>query len=162
MAYDYCPSCATALEDRAVEGADRRACPSCDFIHYDNPLPVVAAIIERGDDVVLVRNVGWPETWYGLVSGFLEKGESPEEGILREIEEELGVRGELVSLVGAYGFERMNQVIIAYHVRIPEDAQLVLNDELEDSKLVPITKLKPWPFGTRAAVRDWLAAYRDA
>lgn len=162
MAYDYCPSCATALEDRAVEGVDRRACPSCDFIHYDNPLPVVAAIIERGDDVVLVRNVGWPETWYGLVSGFLEKGESPEEGILREIEEELGVRGELVSLVGAYGFERMNQVIIAYHVRIPEDAQLVLNDELEDSKLVPITKLEPWPFGTGAAVRDWLAAYRDA
>lgn len=162
MAYDYCPSCATALEDRAVEGVDRRACPSCDFIHYDNPLPVVAAIIERGDDVVLVRNVGWPETWYGLVSGFLEKGESPEEGILREIEEELGVRGELVSLVGAYGFARMNQVIIAYHVRIPEDAQLVLNDELEDSKLVPITKLKPWPFGTGAAVRDWLAAYRNA
>jgi NADH pyrophosphatase NudC (nudix superfamily) len=62
MTYDYCPSCATALEEREVENITRRVCPACDFIHYDNPLPVVAAIVERGEDVVLVRNVGWPET----------------------------------------------------------------------------------------------------
>jgi NAD+ diphosphatase len=91
----------------------------------------------------------------------LEKGESPEEGILREIEEELGVKAEPVSLVGAYGFARMNQVIIAYHVRIPEDAELTLSEELADSKLVPTAKLVPWSFGTGDAVRDWLAAYRD-
>ena len=161
MTYNYCPSCATALEEREVENITRRVCPACDFIHYDNPLPVVAAIVERGEDVVLVRNVGWPETWYGLVTGFLEKGESPEEGILREIEEELGVKAEPVSLVGAYGFSRMNQVIIAYHVRIPEDAELTLSEELADSKLVPTAKLVPWSFGTGDAVRDWLAAYRD-
>lgn len=162
VSYDYCPACATALEDREIEGNSRRACPACDFIHYDNPLPVIAAIVERGEEVVLVRNVGWPDTWYGLVSGFLEKEESPEEGIVREIEEELGVKAEVVSLVGAYGFAQMNQVIIAYHTRIAEDAELVLGDELADSKLVATAKLKPWPFGTGAAVRDWLAAYRDA
>lgn len=156
--FTFCPVCATELEEREVDGGTRLQCPSCGYIHYDNPTPVVAAIVERGEDVVLVRNVGWPESWYGLVTGFLEKAETPEAGILREIEEELGIAdAELVGLVGLYPFEMMNQLIIAYHVRVPEDAEITIDPvELADYKLVPTAKLKPWPFGTGEAVRVWL------
>lgn len=151
----HCLSCGTALAQKTIE-RERLACPSCGWIHYDNPTPVVAAIVEQGSDVLLVAQHGWPESWLGLVTGFLERGETPEAAVLRELEEELGMKGEIVSLVGAYTFEQKNELIVAYHVRVGE-GEPRLGAELRAFKRVPIAKLKPWPFGTGHAVRDWLA-----
>jgi hypothetical protein len=50
----------------------------------------------------------------------------------------------------------MNQLIIAYHVCA--GGVIHLGEELRSYKLVPRRALKPWPFGTGLAVRDWLAA----
>jgi NAD+ diphosphatase len=133
----------------------RLACPSCGWIHYDNPTPVVAAIVQQGDEVILVAQHGWPESWFGLVTGFLERHETPEAGVLRELDEELGLRGTVESLVGAYSFEQKNELIVAYHVKA--EGEVRLGAELRAIKRVPIAKLKPWPFGTGLAVKDWLA-----
>ncbi|MFL5318121.1 MAG: NUDIX hydrolase [Myxococcaceae bacterium] len=154
----FCPQCGGRLAPRKTDDRERLACTACSYVHYDNPTPVVAAIVEMGDSVVLVRNKGWPEKWLGLVTGFLERGESPDAAVLREVKEELGLDAQLVSLIGAYGFAEMNQVIIAYHLRA--SGEIVLGDELESHKLVRVEKLQPWPFGTGKAVADWLAARR--
>ena len=157
MAFLYCPRCAVQLTQTEIDGVVRTHCPKpeCGFVHYDNPTPVVAAIVQRADDVILVRSHGWPEDWFGLVTGFLEKSEDPADGILREVEEELGLLGNLGQLVGVYPFKRMNQVIIAYHVTVA--GEVTLGDELAAYKVVPIAKLKPWSMGTGKAVSDWLA-----
>ena len=155
--WNHCPLCGEPLEKfEDIEGTTRQRCTAadCEFIHYDNPTPVVAAIVEYGDDVILARNVGWPDDWFGLVTGFLEKGETPEAGLLREIREELEVEADIVEFVGHYPFEKMNQLIIAYHVTI--DDEPTAGPELAAIKRVPIDKLKPWPMGTGHAVRDWL------
>jgi len=153
--FDHCPRCATALEDIIdAEGRDRRACPSCRFVHYDNPTPVLAAIVEHDGCVVLVRNKGWPESWFGLVTGFLEKNEEADEGVLREVKEELGLDAELVEFVGIYSFHRMNQVLLAWHVRAT--GEISIGDELAAYKRVPIDAVKPWPMGTGKALADWL------
>lgn len=132
-------------------------CPdeSCGFVFYDNPLPVVAALLEHDGHVLLVRNKGWPAGWFGLVSGFLERGESPEEGILREVKEEVGLDAEIVGLIGVYDFAQRNEIIIAYHLR--GSGTVAIGDEIEAVKPVPVEKLRPWPFGTGRAVTDWLA-----
>lgn len=165
----FCPRCAAVLEKRAIDGRERKACPAegCGYVFWNNPVPVVAAIVEwrpRPEDaeeevrVVLVRNKGWPATWFGLVSGFLEKGETPAQGVLREVKEELDLDAEVVGFVGPYAFFQMNQLILVYHVRACGD--VALGDELADVKYVPPDKLRPWPMGTGEAVRDWLAARR--
>lgn len=154
--FSYCPMCAAALADREIEGEARRACPECSYVNYNNPTPVVAAIVQYGDDVVLVQNKGWPGSWFGLVSGFLEACEDPAVGVLREVEEELGLKGDSATLVGAYNFPQMNQVVIAYHVIATGD--VVVGDELEAIKKVPFAKLRPWPGATGEAVADWLAS----
>src|SRR4051795_10072887 len=103
----FCPSCAAPLRPKKVEGRVRLACGSegCEYVFYDNPTPVVAALVEHGGTVLLVRNKEWPEKGYGLVTGFLEKDESPEDGVLREVREELGLRGEVISLPARRGVE---------------------------------------------------------
>jgi NAD+ diphosphatase len=154
--FRFCPRCATQLVDRAAGGRSRKTCPAegCGFVHWNNPTPVVAAILEHEGAVLLARGKGWPEKMFALVTGFLEAGETPETGVLREVSEETGLDGEIVAFVGAYPFEMRNELLIVFHVRAT--GTITLSDELEETKRVPKERLKPWPFGTGPAVRDWL------
>ena len=156
--YRYCPRCRTELATALRGGQTRLACPQCGFVQWGNPVPVVAAVVEREGRVVLVHSIGRPPTWYGLVAGFLERGEHPEAAVLREVAEELGLEGRLASTIGIYPFERLNQVIIAYHVIVADAPITLAADELDDYKQVPLEKLRPWPQGTGPALRAWLAA----
>ena len=154
----YCPICATPLSKQQVNGENRRACTnaSCDYVEWNNPTPVVAAIAQAGDSVVLVQAIGWPKEWFGLVTGFHESGETAEEGVVREVKEELGLGCRVESLVGVYSFFQMNQVIIAYHVLLDKGDITLDARELVDYKKIPIEELQPWPSRTGKAVQDWL------
>ncbi len=157
-AYRYCPSCRTELVTVERGGKPRLVCPSCDFVHWRNPVPVVAAVVERDGHVILVHSIGRPPTWFGLVAGFLEQSEHPEQGVLREVDEELGIEARLNGLIGIYPFERLNQLIFAYHVVGGPGAITLDATELDAYREVPFAKLKPWRQGTGPALRDWLAA----
>ena len=151
----YCPACTAPLSEQQIAGEGRRTCSKqCGFVLYDNPTPVVAAVVEHDGKVILARNRTWPVPFYGLITGFLERGEAPEQGALREVNEELGLVGDTTSLIGVYAFTQMNQVIIAYHVQAR--GQIRLGEELVDYKSVPLDECKVWPGGTGFALRDWL------
>ncbi len=152
----YCPRCASPLEERSIDARTRRVCPdgACGFIFWDNPLPVVAGLVERDGLVVLARNHAWPEKMFGLVTGFMERDETPEEGVAREVREELGLATLSAELIGIYPFQRKNEIILAYHV--VAEGEIVLNEELAEFRLIPPEKLRPWDFGTGLAIGDWL------
>ena len=155
--YRFCPQCGSGLVARDTGGVSRPACPveACGFVVWDNPVPVIAAIVETAGRIVLARNVAWPEKVFGLVTGYLERDEAPEAAVAREVGEELGLRATSVRLVGLYPFAEKNQLIIAYHVIA--DGRIDLNEELAEVRLIDPDKLKAWDFGTGPAVRDWLA-----
>ena len=68
---------------------------TCGYVHWNNPLPVVAAIVEYEGKILLARNAAWPEGMFALITGFLENGETPEEGIAREVLEETSLQAEI-------------------------------------------------------------------
>ena len=157
----FCTNCATALAPISLEedgGAKTRLrCPACGWTHWGNPTPVLAAVIElvdRDGHLLLARNAAWPGKFFGLITGFMEAGESPKEGIAREVFEETALTAESVSLIGAYEFLRMNQVIIAYHVAAR--GEIRLSPELIDYRTIAPEKVKCWPAGTGHALADWL------
>ena len=158
----FCPICTTELVTADIDGVQRLICPSdeCEYVYWDNPTPVVAGIVECDGSVVLVRNVGWPEKMFGLITGYLEKNETPEECILREVREELGMSAQICEFVGYYPFFELNQLLLVYHLTAEGD--IVLGNELEAHRLISINKLKPWPFGTGIAVKEWLGARKGA
>ena len=158
--YKFCPVCTEPLESKTVGGAKRKQCTDkeCVFVFWNNPTPVLAAITDRRDEVILIQAIGWPKHWYSLVPGFHEAGETAEEGVLREVKEELGLNGTVQSLVGVYSFFEMNQVIIAYDVLIDEGDIALDPNELVDYKIIKTQELKTWPSGTGQAAKDWLAS----
>jgi len=115
----------------------------------------VAALVEYQGEIVLARNKAWPEGMFGLVTGFLEKGETPEQAVVREVKEELGLNAAGIDFIGVYAFEQMNQLIVAYHV-VAGMGAMTLGEELAEVKVLPPDQVKPWDFGTGQAVRDWL------
>jgi len=151
----FCLRCGHALASHHDGERERLRCVDCGWIFYDNPTPVVAALVEHEGHVILARNQGWPDGMYGLVTGFLEARETPEVGVLRELKEELDLDGEIVSQLGVYTFAQRNELIVAFHVRAT--GTITVAPELAGIKRVLPEKLRPWPFGTGLAVSDWLA-----
>ena len=155
-AWHFCPLCAAPLARGGVGGRERGACTSCGWVHWDNPTPVVAAVVEYEGRVLLARNRAWPEKMFALVTGFLERGETPAEAVLREVKEETDLDADAAHLIGVYDFVRMNQVIIAYHV--PARGTVRLSEELADYRLIEPGRLRPWSQGTGQALADWMRA----
>lgn len=152
----YCPYCGGVINSQKTP--IRCAQSSCDFAFWNNPEPIVAAIVEIDESVVLVRDRRWPPKMFGLVTGHLDPGEDPHTAILREVQEELGLESQTQQLVGVYGFPDHNQIIIAFH--ITTNGIISCGEEIDQYKVIPIEKLKPWRIGTGLAVRDWLASRR--
>ena len=156
--FKFCPQCATPLAMRSeLEDSGEKVrlrCPACDFTHWNNPTPVLAAIVEYHGQVLLARNAAWEARMYALITGFMEADETPEDGIAREIKEETNLDTHALKLVGVYDFQRMNQVIIAYHAVCTGDVRL--SPELVDYRLYDLDQLKCWPAGTGYALADWL------
>ncbi len=157
----FCPQCATALAPiAAAEDAGdkiRMRCPACGWTHWNNPTPVLAAIVQCADRdgrLLLARNAAWTQRMFALITGFMEAGESPEDGIRREVMEETALAVEHVELVGVHDFQRMNQLIVTYHVQARGEVRL--SPELAEYKMFAPHEVRCWRAGTGLALAQWL------
>lgn len=156
--YNFCPCCAAPLQllSQVEDGGpkERLRCAGCGWTHWNNPTPVLAAVIQYRDRILLARNAAWTNKMYALITGFMEAGETPLEGVAREIKEETNLDARELHLIGVYDFQRMNQVIIAYHA--VAEGEVRLSPELVDYRLFEYEKVRCWPAGTGRALADWL------
>ena len=156
----YCPECSSELQHRIIDNVERLVCISlqCGFIHWNNPIPVVAGLIQYGDKYVLARNAKWPSGMFSLITGFLEKDETPEQAILRETKEELGIAGERLEFIGYYSLFELNQLILAFAVQ--GHGNLTPSDEIAEVQVLSRSELANFDFGrfelTSKIVVHWL------
>ena len=155
--YQFCPCCGSRLINGVFEGAVKQHCESaCGFVHWNNPTPVVLALVEFNGLYVVTHNVEWPEWKYSLISGFLDTQEDPEQAVIREVEEELALKAIETTLITTSIYEPLNQLMLAYHVMA--EGEIKLNHEHDAYKLLDDEALSQWPFGLGAtpAIQQWL------
>jgi ADP-ribose pyrophosphatase YjhB (NUDIX family) len=134
------------LQEKLVEGRDRLICEQCGFIFYQNPVPAVAVILQRDEQVLLVKRKFEPRqgTW-SLPAGFLELGETPEECAIREAKEETNLDVEVGSLYGvlpAMDDPRSQVVLIVYRANII-GGEVHPGDDAEDAQFFQLDNLPP-------------------
>lgn len=108
---------------RIPDGDDRErlVCPECSFVAYENPKIVCGVVASREGRVLLCRRAIEPRRgFWTLPAGYMELGESPEAGALREAWEEAQVRLELSGLFAVYSIPRISQVQLLYRARFLE------------------------------------------
>jgi len=155
----FCPQCGNKLIKKNIDGVSRPYCqiPSCGYIHWNNPVPVITALVRHSNQYILARNVNWPVGIFSLIAGFLEQGEIPESAVAREVEEELGLVPQDVRFIGHYHFREKNQLIIAFEVNA--HGEIRKNYELAEIKKLSHEELLQYDFRplyiTDAIIRDW-------
>ncbi|MEI7695870.1 MAG: NUDIX domain-containing protein [Chlorobium sp.] len=135
--YLFCPLCSTKLDKALIDGRDRMFCPQCAWVHYINPLPVaVAYTLNKKNELLVIRRAHEPAlNEWALPGGFLEAGEEPHEGCLRELMEETSLNGTIDRMIGIYHREVEmygSLLVIAYRVMVADDT-LTINHELFDA-----------------------------
>ncbi|MEK7444169.1 MAG: NUDIX hydrolase [candidate division NC10 bacterium] len=157
----FCMACGAPLAAVREEGQVRRRCRRCGWTFYDNPVPAVLGIAERGQRVLLARRAAPPHrgTW-DLPGGFLEAGETPERALVRELREELGVRATAGRFLGfftdTYGPGGMPILAAVYRVRLAGEPRAM--SDVSEVRWFPRRRL-PLREIAFPAMRRALAAY---
>lgn len=127
------------------DNRDRMVCGDCGWIHYENPRVIVGAVVRSGKDLLFCRRAIRPRYGYWtLPGGFMELGESPEDGAKREVYEEAGATIEIRSLLGIYAVPRIGQVHLIYLADLI-GREFYAGDESLEVQLFPATQADvPW------------------
>jgi len=165
--YAFCPVCGARLdrERPAVSGPGMLPCSACGFEFWQNSKPAVGAFVVRTIDgrpsVLLTRRGIEPHkgTW-DTPGGYLKNGEHPEEGLARELREELGaaiVRPRLLTVsIDEYPREDVAEearfvLTLFYRCDIRGDAPLAPADDVAEAAWFPLDEPPP-PIGFPGAV----------
>ncbi|MCS6811659.1 MAG: NUDIX hydrolase [Tepidimonas sp.] len=159
----FCRACAAAVEHRIPDDGDTRVravCPACGTIHYENPLNVVGTVPVWGERVLLCRRAIEPRRGlWTLPAGFMELGETTEQGALRETREEAGADVALEGLFTLLNVARVGQVHIYYRARLLSE-HLAPGPETLEARLFAEHEI-PWDELAFRTVHETLRRYFD-
>ena len=142
----HCRNCGTAVVYRIPDDGDtkeRGVCPSCQTVHYENPLNVVGTIPVLGERVLLCkRNIEPRLGKWTLPAGFMELHETVAEGAARETLEEAGAQFEMGEFFSLVNIARVGQVHLFYRARLLSD-QFDPGHETQEARLFTEAEV-PW------------------
>ncbi len=145
----FCSACG---HPSAVASAGwKRKCPSCSAEHFPRTDPVVIMLAIRGDRCLMGRAPQFPEGRYSCLAGFMEPGETFENAVRREIEEETGVRIGRVRYLQAQPWPFPSSLMIGCLAEALSDEIRIDPSELADAR-----------WFTREEVRQVLAGAHPA
>lgn len=137
---------------------ERDVCAHCGFVDYRNPKIVVGSVLSFEGMILLCRRAIDPRRGYWtLPAGYLEIGETAEDGALREAYEEARVRPVLGQVLAVYSVPRISQVQIIFRGTL-DSPDFAPGPESLDVQLFAWPQI-PWPeiaFPTVGwALRHW-------
>jgi NAD+ diphosphatase len=114
-----------------------RRCTACDADHFPRTDPVVIMLAEHEDKVLVGRQSRFPPGNYSALAGFLEPGESIEEAVRRELNEEAGITTGAVRYVTSQPWPFGGAQLMIACVAETIDPTITLDtNELEDAMWV--------------------------
>ena len=108
----FCGRCGAPTEAKSEERA--RACPACGLAAYPRIAPAVMGLVRRGRELLLGRSPHFPPGMYSALAGFVEPGETLEQCLARELEEEVGVRVSRIRYFASQPWPFPNSLMIAF------------------------------------------------
>jgi ADP-ribose pyrophosphatase YjhB (NUDIX family) len=139
---------------------ERAVCTSCGFVDYQNPKVVAGAVVEHGGQVLLCRRAIEPRRgFWTLPAGYLELGETVEEGARREAWEEAEARIVLDGVLALYSISRIGQVQVLFRAGFDGPARFAPGAESLDVRLFAWDDI-PWDEIAFPSVHWALEAWR--
>lgn len=141
--HQFCGQCANKMVDSEKERA--KVCPVCKLIEYPKIAPVMMALIERGDEILLARGYHFQKGVYSILAGFVDPGETLEQCVKREISEEVGLEVEELKYFGSQSWPFPNSLLIAFICKWKSGEIQIDPVEIEDARWFKKDQLPPIP-----------------
>jgi NAD+ diphosphatase len=128
----FCGRCGARTE--SVQGGHVLRCTACETQTFPRIDPAIIVLIHDGERALLGRQASWPAGWFSTIAGFVEPGESLEDAVVREAEEETGVRVDVVDYHSSQPWPFPSSLMIGFLAQAAT-TEIDLHDaELEDAR----------------------------
>ena len=126
--HTHCPRCGTPTVTVAAGHAQR--CPADGSEHFPRIDPAVIMLVTDPDDrCLLARNRRWPERRVSILAGFVEPGESAEQAVAREVQEETGIAVARVRYAGSQPWPMPQSLMLGFRAAASGDLELRVDDD---------------------------------
>ncbi len=138
----FCPNCAAPT--KSAHGGWRRDCAACKAEHFPrtDPVVIMLAVAGTGERCVLGRSPRFPKTMWSCLAGFAEPGESIEEAVRREVQEEVGLACSRVRYFASQPWPFPSSLMIGCYARAVTEAIVTDKSEIEDARWFDREELK--------------------
>jgi NAD+ diphosphatase len=128
----FCGICGSAT--RATRGGHVLQCTHPQTPHEFFPRidPAIIVLVSAGDQALLGRQASWPPGRYSTIAGFVEPGESLEDAVLREVQEETGVEVDEVHYQSSQPWPFPASLMLGFRATAGARREIVRGSELED------------------------------
>lgn len=129
----FCGRCGQPMTPAAAER--KLICPACGYHTYPRINPSVIIAVHDSDRILLSRYANRPVTWYVLLAGFIEVGETAEQCVAREVREETGLRVKNIRYYGSQPWGLTGGLSLAYTAELDGSDELRVDaDELAEAR----------------------------
>ncbi len=140
----FCGACGAPTQLIAGERCMR--CIACQHMAYPRISPAMMVLIQRGDAILLARHLNSPSGYFTALAGFLEAGESIEDAIHREVQEEVGLRVRDLTYFGSQPWPFPHSLMIAFTAQYVSGDIVVDGSEIAEARWFgPQDPLPPTP-----------------
>ena len=154
--FHYCPKCGSEYFE--INDFKSKHCSNCGFTYYQNPSSSTAAFIlnSKGELLVARRAKDPAKGTLDLPGGFVDNGESGEQGMVREIREETGLDIHeleyLFSIPNVYHYSGMDihTLDLFFRCHVEDDAVVHVADDASECMWLPLREVYVERFGLRS------------
>lgn len=151
--FRYCPKCGSEHFD--IHNEKSKQCANCGFVYYFNPSSAtVALILNENNELLVCRRAKDPaKGTLDLPGGFIDIGETGEEGVAREVLEETGLEVQeavyqftLPNIYVYSGFP-VHTLDMFYLCKVKDTRHISAMDDAADAFFMPLAEINPEDFG---------------
>ena len=139
----HCGCCGTMMARQQGERA--MLCPACGFTAYPRIAPAMMVLVRRGDRILLGRAPHFVTGVYSALAGFVEAGESLEECVHREVEEEVGIAITNLRYFRSQSWPFPHSLMLAFMADYAGGDLRPNPTELSDARWFALDELPPLP-----------------
>ena len=128
----YCANCGNPTE--LSDAGYKRSCPGCRAEHFPRTDPVVIMLPTHGNTCLMGRQPKWPPGFFSALAGFIEPGETIEQAVARECQEEAGISIDEVAFHSTQPWPYPSSLMIGCFARATTTDIVLDGNELSDAK----------------------------